>query len=111
MDYNVQYEELDIDIIAGDTISLTYSVYLNDALYDMSGMRLDAIIRNDVGTAIKTLSSSGDSPAITISTSTFNISTTAITTPGWYKYAVQLTNGTTVSTILKGNMIIEDQTT
>ena len=111
MDYNVEYQVTDINIVAGDTIDLTYAVTLNAVAYDMTGMQLDMIIRDRTGTATKTLSSAGTSPAITISTTSWNVTTTAITVEGLYTYDVQLTNGSTVSTIMAGKIMVTRQVT
>lgn len=111
MDYNVQYDETDIEIVRNDTIDLSYSVALNGVAYDMTGKQIDMKIKNDAGTTIKTLSSAGASPAITISTTTFRVQTTAMTTAGIYRYDIQLTSGSTVMTIQRGNIfVVEDIT-
>lgn len=110
-DYNVQAEIEDIIVTAGDTIDMSFSVYKNDVLYNMTGMQLDIHILDSNGTSIKDLSSAGGSPAITISTTSFNISTSAITTVGKYFYDVQLTSSGVVNTIRKGNFIIQKQIT
>ena len=109
--YNVEPAEDFIYVTLGDTINLSYSVDLNDVAYDMTGMRLDMIIRNKKKTAVKTLSSAGTSPAITISTTTFNISTTAFAAGGTYDFDVQLTDGADVMTIMTGQIIVQKQIT
>ncbi len=111
MDYNVQYDEADIEIVRNDTIDLSYSVALNGVAYDMTGKQIDMKIKDSSGTTVKTLSSAGTSPAITISTSTFRIQTTAITKADIYRYDIQLTSGSTVMTIQRGNInVVEDIT-
>ena len=111
MDYNVQYSENDIEIVRNDTIDISYSVTLNGVAYDMTGKQVDMKIKDSSGTTIKTLSSAGVSPAITISISTFRVQTTALTTAGTYRYDVQLTSGSTVNTIQRGNIyVVEDIT-
>lgn len=80
--YNVQAAEVDIVVIKGDTPDVSFSVDLNAATYDLTGKQLDMKIKKFDGTVVKTLSSAGASPAITISTDTFNIKTTAFTDAG-----------------------------
>lgn len=111
MDYNVQYSENDIEIVRNDTIDISYSVSLNGVAYDMTGKRIDMKVKDSAGTTIKTLSTHGTSPAITISTTTFRVQTTAFTAVGTFRYDVQLTSGSTVMTIQRGNIyVVEDIT-
>jgi hypothetical protein len=87
-------------------------VALNGVAYDMTGMALNMVIRNKKGTAVKTLSSTYSVGAnITISTSTFNISTTAFTDGGLYDFDLQLTDGTDIMTIMVGKILVEKQIT
>jgi hypothetical protein len=109
--YNIEPAEQFIMITLGDTIDLSFSVLLNIVAYDMTGMQLDMKIKNKKGTAIKTLSSAGTSPAITISTTTFNISTTPFSDAGVYDYDIQLTDGTDIMTIMFGKINVENQIT
>jgi len=110
--YNVQPAEVDIIVTKGDTPDISFSVDLNAATYDLTGKQLDMKIKKLDGTVVKTLSSAGVSPAITISTDTFNIKTTAFTEEGVFKYDLQLTSGTDVYTMMKGKLIVkEEQTT
>lgn len=110
--YNVQPAEVDIIVTKGDTPDVSFSVDLNAATYDMTGKQLDMKIKKLDGTVVKTLSSAGASPAITISTDTFNIKTTAFTDAGVFKYDMQVTSGTDVYTIMKGKILVkEEQTT
>jgi hypothetical protein len=109
--YNVEAEIKDLIVTVGDTVDISLSVYKNLVLYDMTGMQLDIDIVGPTGVILRSLSSAGGSPAITIATSSFNISTTAFASIGKYSYDVQLTNGTAVSTIIKGNWIVQKQIT
>jgi hypothetical protein len=111
MAYNVECEVEDITVTAGDTVNMSWSVYQNDVLYDMTGMQLDIDIVDKSGTVVRSLSSAGVSPAITIATTSFNITTTAFLLIANYRYDVQLTNGTEVSTIMKGSWIVQKQHT
>jgi hypothetical protein len=109
--FNVEPYEQFIQVTHGDTIDLSFSVALNAVAYDMTGMQLDMKIKNKKGTSVKTLSSAGTSPAITISTTTFNISTTAFADAGMYDYDIQLTDGSDVMTIMYGKIDVTKQIT
>jgi hypothetical protein len=109
--YNVKPATVDIILIKGDTPDMSFSVDLNAASYDLTGKQLDMKVKKPDGTVVKTLSSAGVSPAITISTATFNIKTTAFDEAGTFKYDVQLTSGTDVYTIMQGKIYVKtDQT-
>ena len=75
MDYNVQFDEVEVTAVAGDTIDLTYSVTDNGDAFTLTAHQLDLDLYADTNpnTATKTWSSGGSSPEITISTSSFNI--------------------------------------
>jgi hypothetical protein len=110
--YNVEWDEVNIIATKGDTIDVSFSVVLNGTAYNMTGMVLDMIIKELDNTVVRTLASDGLTPAITIATSTFNVTTTPFTLTGRLKYDVQLTDGTDIMTIQKGNiMIVEEVTT
>ena len=89
-------------IVQGRSIDLTYSVYLNGSTYDMTGMQLDAVVKSKKsGQVVKTWSSAGTSPAMTISTYSFNIADTAgIAYAGDFETDVKLTDGSTTTTIM-----------
>ena len=111
-DYNVEAEIKDIIVTAGNTINISEDQYLNDVLYDMSGMQLDLHVENSAGTAIKDWSSGGGSPAITILTHSWNIyDLTPFTEVAKYFYDLLLTNGIEKWTIRKGNFIVQKNIT
>jgi hypothetical protein len=111
LSYNVEATYLDIHLTKGDTIDMSFSVAMNDVAYDLTGMQIDFIIKNRLGVAIKTLSSAGGSSAITIYLNTYTVITTAITTIGIYKYDVQVTDGSNIMTIQKGNVLVTEEIT
>jgi len=107
--YNVEWDEKLIKVTRNDTINgLSFSVALNGVAYDMTGMRLDADIKDMGGTTIQTISTAGTSPLIVISTSTFSISPVAFANVGMFKMNVRLTNGAVVSTILRAKFEISE---
>jgi hypothetical protein len=117
-DYNVEAELKDIILTAGDTINESFDVYkYNNVtkvwdLYDITGKQLDIHVKDSAGTIIKDWSSVGDVPAITIAGTSFNIYDLApITSPGRYLYDIQLTDGSEISTIRKGMLIVQKETT
>ena len=100
---NVDYDKINISVVEGDTLDITWSVYYNNALYDMTGMQLDMEVKDEDDVLIATLTSSGASPDITIVTSSMRLyKENFIGVVGNYYYDIQLTNGTKVSTICRG---------
>ena len=85
MDYNVQFAEVEVTVVHGDAVDITYSVADDGDDFDMSSKQLDMVVTSDRGTAFASWSSAGDDPAITISTSSVNIAdATGFTSPGLY---------------------------
>ena len=113
MYYNVRYARANITVVEGDTINMTFGVELNGEAYDMTGMQLDMQIRNETTDAlVRSLSSAGASPELTISTTSFIIDTaTAFTEEAVYDYDVQLTDGDDISTIMKGKLYVVKEIT
>lgn len=118
MDYNVQAQIKNVVLTAGDTINISSNVYKWNIttsvwdLYDMTGMQLDIDIIDRRGNIIASYSSVGGTPAITITTSSFNItSLTPFLRIGTYMFDIQLTNGSEILTIRKGNWIVLKQIT
>lgn len=109
--YNVQSAIVDIKITKGDTFDMSFSVDLNAATYTLTGKQLDMKVKKFDGTVVKTLSSAGADPAITIDADTFNIKTTGFDDRETLKYDVQLTSGTDVFTIMRGKIIVEEDIT
>ena len=109
---NVDYDTINIDVVQGDTLDMTFTVWYNNALYDMTGMRMDIEVKDDDDVAVATLTTEGAPPSITIVTYTFRMyMEDFILTTGTYYYDIQLTNGTKVSTICRGKMrVIKEYT-
>jgi hypothetical protein len=122
-DYNVQAEIKDIVVTQGDTIDMSFRIYLNNGsnplyplddpfyYYDATGMQIDCHVRKDDGTLIAHYSSAGGSPEITIVTSTMSILAVGFTKFARYHYDFQLTNAGKISTFRKGNWIVHKQIT
>lgn len=109
---NVDYDTINIDVIQGDTLDMTFSVWYNNALYNMTGMQLDVEVKDDDDVVVQTLTSEGATPSITIATSSFRMyMEDFILTTGTYYYDIQLTNETKVSTICRGKMRVIKQYT
>jgi hypothetical protein len=109
--YNVEADVVDLIFTQCDTIDMSFSVYLNDVLYDMTGMQLDMQVRKTNGDLVRSFTSSGGTPAITIATTTFNIYSTGFTRAFTYNYDVQLTDGADIMTIMKGRVIVKKERT
>lgn len=109
---NVDYDTINIDVVQGDTLDMTFTVWYNNALYDMTGMRMDIEVKDDDDVVVATLTTEVPAPSITIATYTFRMyMENFILTTGTYYYDIQLTNGTKVSTICRGKMrVIKEYT-
>jgi len=100
---NVDYDRINIDYVANDTLDLTFDVEYNNVPYDMTGMQIDVEVKDEDDVLIASMTSSGMTPEITINTTQFTMyEEEFIGTVGKYYYDVQLTNGTKVSTICRG---------
>lgn len=102
---NVDYDKFNLEIVSGDTWNQTFTVIHNGVAYDMTGMQLDIEVKNADGSVAASASSGGLSPTIFIAGSSFNIYVAApfnVTEKTKYEFDVQLTNGTTISTIARG---------
>ncbi len=100
---NVDYDKINIDVIEGDTLDMSFMVLYNNSPYDMTGMQLDMEVKDDDDVLIATLTSAMPGPDITIATSTFRLyKEDFIGVVGKYYYDLQLTNGTKLSTICRG---------
>jgi hypothetical protein len=107
MAFNVDYDSINIKIVAGDTWSQSFTVKRNNVPYDMTGMQLDLEVKDEDDVSIMELSSAGTSPALTISTTSFSIyQLAAFDTVGKYYYDLQLTNSGKVSTICRGYITV-----
>jgi hypothetical protein len=112
MIYNVEAAKENIYFTQNDYIpGLQIGVFENDVPFDMTGMQLDMTVRNDLGTAVKTWSSAGTSPKITINTTTFSIEDTGFSAIGVYKYDAQLTENGKPITFLRGRILVTEEYT
>jgi hypothetical protein len=111
MIYAVEAFTEDIVYTAGDVVPISLIIAQNGVAFSMAGMQLDIDIKDGSGTVLFSLSSAGGSPKIVISTSTMTILPDAYTIVGRYKYDIQLTNGSYIMTIGRGNWIIRQQET
>lgn len=110
--YNIEPFKADLIFKAGDTIDISFNVYMNGVLYDMTGMQLDIKFRRKDGLLVKQFSSAGIAPAITIVTSNYNLkSLTGFLNVDVLDYDVQLTNITDIFTIQTGQAYITKEIT
>lgn len=110
--YNVQPDEVNIRVTKGDVFDISFSVKdANGVVYSLVDKKLDMQVKKFDGTTVKTLSSVGLLPAITISEDTFNLKTTAFSEADTFKYDIQVTYGTDLFTIQKGLIIVEEEIT
>jgi hypothetical protein len=107
--FNVEADNVDLEFTQGDTIDLSFSVKKNNVVYDMSGMTINMTVRTKV---IRTLSSDGTSPAISISTSTLHLVSLGFTESGKYQYDIQVEDlSDEILTIVRGNLIVVKEQT
>lgn len=108
--YNVEAVKCDLVFTVNDTISMYFQVERNDVAYDMTGMQIDIHVRYN-GTLIREFSTAGLAPEVSILVDTFYIDGVGFTKVGKFKYDVQVTDGTDVITIMKGNLYVQNEQT
>ena len=112
--FNVEADNVDLEFTQGDTIDLSFSVKKNNVVYDMSGMTINMTVRTkDINnTIIRTLSSDGTSPAISISTSTLHLVSLGFTESGKCSYDIQVEDlSDEILTIVRGDLIVVKEQT
>jgi len=109
--YNVEPAECDLVFTKGDTIDFSFDVELNDVAYDMTGMQLDLHVKDCHGNLLRTFTSSGGSPEITILVANYTVLASPNTKTGKFKYDLQVTDGTHIATIQKGNWNVQGEVT
>jgi hypothetical protein len=108
----VEPAEHTIFITAGDTIDLSFGVYLNDVPFDMTGYVLDAKVVDKYGAITKTWASDDVNPCFIIATTGFNLyDVTGFSIPDNYNADLQLSSGVEVMTIDKWNILVQPQIT
>lgn len=116
--YNIEPTNLDLIFIRNDTINMFFTVLKWNAVtevweaYDMTGLRIDIYFRRKDGLLVKTLTTEGGTPDITIITNTYSIYAAGFDTLGFYDYDVQLTDAGDKYTIQRGTAEVKkDYTT
>jgi hypothetical protein len=66
------WAEINVELVQGKDIDLTYSITSDGVAYDLTGKQLDMKVINEHGTVVKTWSTTG-AAAITIAVSSVNI--------------------------------------
>lgn len=116
--YNVEPALVNLVFTKGDSIDITLNVTTYNQTtrsyedHDMTGSQLDLHVRDLDDNLIRAFSSAGASPEITIATAMFTLySDTPFDEVGKYAYDLQETEGTKVSTIMKGVVNVQKETT
>jgi hypothetical protein len=109
--YNIEPANAPIVFKAGDTIDISFAVYLNGVLFHMTGMQIDVKFRRKDGLLVKSLSSAGIGAAITIALSTYNMYSAGFLVPDVLDYDVQITDGADVFTVQEGECFVKKQIT
>jgi len=110
---NVEQAVFDLNFVVGDTINIlmTFTDPLDPA-FTLVGKQLDIDVVDNSGNVIRSFTSAGGSPTILIVTNTARLySLTPFTTVGKYRFDLQLTSGSEISTISRGYFIIHKQYT
>lgn len=109
---NVDYADDDLEFVQGDTKPLTLTVSLNGVAYDMTGMQVDMQVRSQDDRLIKSLTSAGASPEITILVDTLTIEHGGFTERGIFDYDAQVTDlSGYISTFMAGKLIVKKEKT
>jgi hypothetical protein len=107
-DHIVEPEIKDIIVPYGNTVNYSSNQYKNGVLLDMSGMQMDIDIEDLHGNIVKSYSSSGVSPAVTISTTSYNIwDLSPLVSDDLHRFTMRLTEGDEIKTSRKGYWIIK----
>lgn len=106
--YNVEWDEKTVMVTLGDTIDIALSCTKNGVAEDLTGMQIDMPIKYCTGDVLETLSTSGGSPKIVISTTSFTFSPSIFTAGGIYTANVKVTDGGDISTFMKITFIVEN---
>ena len=109
---NVDYDKINIDVVQGDTLDLTFSLWRNGSLYDLTGARIDMEVKDNKDELITTLTSQYPTPSIMINAATFRLyKEDFISIVGRYNYDIQITEGTKVSTVCRGKIRVTKEIT
>jgi hypothetical protein len=104
------WAEINEELMQGKDIDLSYTVTVDGLAYDMSGLQLDMRVIDETDTVIKTWSSGGISPVISIAINTFRIlDTTGFL--GWGFFRGELIDNTNDDTIASFEFVVEKQIT
>jgi hypothetical protein len=106
--YNVEYDEKTVFVTIGDPIDISLSCTKNGVADDLTGKRIDMDIKDFTGAIERSLSTTGGTPSIVISTTTFNIGSIPFTIGGIYTSKVILTDGTDIESFMKVIFIVEN---
>ncbi len=109
--FNVEPAEIDINIIAGNTIDIDFTVTLPEGDAALIDCQLDMHIRNADGSLFRALSSIGENPGLIAVSTGFSIVTTPITDVATYWYDIVKTYEGTKKTFMKGKVIISKRQT
>lgn len=110
--YNVEAAIVDLIFTVNDDVNMTFTIEQNDVAYDMTGMTLDMHVKKCDGTLVKSFTTTGGSPTITIVVDEFTIHSTGFTKIGRLKYDVQVIDLSSHKlTIMKGNLFVQSEQT
>lgn len=110
--YNVEPAITDLIFTEGDSIDIEFSVTdSTGAALVMTGMQIDMDVVNSHGVLIRSFSTAG-AAEIVITVNVVNIySLVGFTDDGRFKYDLQLTDAGEISTIMRGNLIVQKEYT
>jgi hypothetical protein len=109
--FNVEPAEVDINIIAGNTIDIDFNVTLPEGDAPLTDCQLDMHIRKADGSLFRALSSIGDDPGLIAVSTGFSIVTDPITEVVTFWYDIVKTYQETKKTFIKGKVIISKRQT
>lgn len=112
--FNIEPAEVDINIIAGNSIDIDFEVDLNAVDHTMTVYQLDMVIKRSDGTIFRTLSSIGANPSLIAVGAGFSIVTEPITEVTTFTYDILKTlilDNTDKKTFMKGKIIVKGANT
>lgn len=99
--HNIQFAQIDIITVAGDTIDLTFQVDIN-GLFDLTDKLIECKVRRKDGLIVKSWTSAGSPATISGAIGAYNIFDDGWDQVGFFDYDVQVTDYESTYTIQKG---------
>lgn len=111
--YNIDAALLDLVVTRNDTINMPFTIVDgNGDPYDMTGFTVNMKVKRLDGLLLKSWTTAGASPAITVAVNVIIIYTTSgFSDVGMHEYDIEVVDGSNTYTIMKGRFYVEKDIT